>query len=63
MPEKPTIEQIEASISSNDGYCTSCDAITNIGGVEPDAEGYDCEECGNATVMGIENALIMGLLA
>lgn len=43
------------------GYCTHCDAIVNEG-VEPDAEGYECEICENPTVMGIVNALVQGLL-
>jgi len=43
-----------------DGYCTACDDITNTGGVEPDAEGYECEVCGGNSVMGIEQALIAG---
>jgi hypothetical protein len=27
---------------------------------EPDAEGYDCPQCGNYTVMGAEQALLTG---
>lgn len=35
------------------GYCATCDDITTDN-VEPDAEGYTCEECGSPTVMGIK---------
>ena len=43
------------------GYCTACDDITTDS-VEPDAEGYICDECGKHTVMGIENAVLMGFI-
>ena len=39
------------------GICTSCHYIQD--GVEPDAEGYTCEECDKPTVIGAENALMM----
>lgn len=44
------------------GYCTTCKAVTNESGVEPDAEEYMCDECGEFTVMGIEQALILDYL-
>ena len=43
-----------------EGYCMSCNDITNDSGVEPDAEGYKCCDCGENAVMGIENALMAG---
>lgn len=45
-----------------DGYCTSCKSFTVDSGVEPDAEGCECPECGGTTVIGAEQALLMGLL-
>ena len=39
------------------GICKSCHYIQD--GVEPDAEGYTCEECDKPTVIGAENALMM----
>jgi predicted RNA-binding Zn-ribbon protein involved in translation (DUF1610 family) len=42
------------------GYCTSCDKITKQEGVEPDARNYECPKCGEKTLFGIEEALIMG---
>ena len=47
----------------NDGYCSYCNLITNEGGVEPDAKGYECNDCGNNTVMGIEMAFITDAIA
>lgn len=44
---------------SYSGMCIKCKAIQD-GGCEPDAEGYKCLECGANSVMGIENALLMG---
>ncbi len=43
------------------GYCTSCQDFTRDS-TEPDAEGYDCPNCGQDTVMGAEQALLMGLI-
>jgi hypothetical protein len=42
------------------GYCATCDDITSDSGVEPDAEGYKCQTCEGMTVMGIEQALLVG---
>ena len=44
------------------GICRKCRSIKD-GGVEPDAENYRCEECGENAVMGIENALLTGIIA
>ncbi len=41
------------------GYCTECDAVTDEG-VEPDAEEYQCPECEEHTVMGVETAFVCG---
>jgi predicted RNA-binding Zn-ribbon protein involved in translation (DUF1610 family) len=50
------------SASENyEGFCTSCREITNSG-VEPDARKYECEACGEQTVYGIEEALMMGAI-
>jgi hypothetical protein len=46
----------------NAGFCTHCQEITNHGDCEPDACNYECEECGNNTVFGIEEALLQGLI-
>ena len=41
------------------GWCTVCTDFTRDA-TEPDAEGYDCPQCGNYTVMGAEQALLTG---
>jgi Zn finger protein HypA/HybF involved in hydrogenase expression len=43
------------------GWCTSCKEFTRDS-TEPDAEGYNCPECEQNTVVGAENALIAGLI-
>ena len=39
----------------NVGLCTACGAERD--GCEPDAEDYECEECGEDKVMGYMNLL------
>ena len=41
---------------SNPGFCIECGYEQE--GCEPDAEGYECEECGAMAVMGAENCLL-----
>ncbi len=50
------LSEIRAHIDENDGYCKTCKKVTVYGGVEPDARGYECPECGMLTVMGMEEA-------
>lgn len=38
------------------GFCTACGAEAQ--GVEPDAEDYECEGCGEPAVQGAENLLM-----
>lgn len=52
---------IEEAIEDQRGYCTTCQDIVDTF-AEPDAENYKCPECGEFTVMGVENAVIMGEL-
>ncbi len=47
---------------SYDGVCIDCHEWT-CGGVEPDARGYDCENCGKPKVYGAEEALMMDYLS
>lgn len=44
-----------------DGVCLGCGKWTS-GGVEPDAEKYRCEDCGEAKVYGTEQAMVIGRL-
>ena len=41
------------------GFCVKCGKFTR-GETEPDAHGYDCPKCKGQTVMGAEDALMMG---
>lgn len=39
------------------GFCIACGSETS--GVEPDAQRYECDNCGKNMVYGIEELLIM----
>ena len=53
------LEAIERSHRSLDdpGFCLACGADAE--GVEPDAERYECQACGEAKVYGAEQILLM----
>lgn len=56
------MEAIEEQFTSlsNPGFCVSCG--TRHEGCEPDARGYECENCGEFKVFGAEEILLMGLV-
>lgn len=56
------VEDFHAHVERNNGYCKNCDEITRFSGVEPDAREYDCPQCGQKTLYGIEQALIEGFI-
>lgn len=56
-----TQEEYDQHREDGDGFCSECDKWT-VGGVEPDAAGYECENCGEEGVVGIETALIEGFI-
>ena len=47
------------NLEYGEGICTSCEETQMF--VEPDAENYECESCGEHTVQGKDN-LIMELV-
>ena len=51
-------KRILAAVQSGEsiGFCTECGAEQD--GVEPDANGYKCEGCGQMAVTGAENLLL-----
>lgn len=53
-------ELVERQQTSLDdpGICLSCGEEAD--GVEPDAEGYECESCGRRAVFGAEQILLCG---
>lgn len=53
-----SISEYENHREDYDGFCKECNQITNMGGVEPDAEGYECILCDQMSVVGMENAMI-----
>lgn len=56
-----TEEEYHEHCNEYNGLCIKCGEI-NYGFTEPDAREYDCDECGEKTVMGIEEALLMGYI-
>tara|TARA_R100000664_G_scaffold23097_1_gene32669 strand:- start:1190 stop:1390 length:201 start_codon:yes stop_codon:yes gene_type:complete len=46
--------------TENVGICTACGYEQD--GCEPDAENYECEDCGERKVQGVEN-LLLGTVA
>jgi len=49
------VERYDTSLD-NPGFCLSCGFEAD--GVEPDAEKYECEACGEPTVYGAQELLI-----
>lgn len=63
LPAKLTVEQIAAAYEGsmttldNPGFCMACGHEHD--GVEPDARGYPCESCGEDSVYGAEELILM----
>lgn len=53
-------EFAETMCDGGTGFCIGCGAETS--GVEPDACGYRCSDCGMPYVYGLEELLLMGLV-
>ena len=56
---KIDLDDIIEAVEADDclGFCTACgEQATNV---EPDAENYECESCGENKVFGAEQLLIM----
>jgi len=54
-------EEYWKACDEHQGWCTACEDFTNYG-VESDAEKYICENCDHATVMGAEQAMLLGYI-
>ena len=54
-----TPDRIIAAVEADDclGFCIACG--DEAFGVEPDAENYECESCGECRVFGAEQLLFM----
>lgn len=55
---KPVVEGV--SLDDVQGWCLGCGEEAS--GVEPDAERYKCECCGEALVFGVEELMLRGLV-
>lgn len=56
---KPTKVDMNDYSDGDNGICLSCREI-QYGCCEPDACEYECENCGEHRVYGLEEAMIMG---
>ena len=54
-----TVPEFQDHVNDYDGVCLAC-GEWSCGGVEPDAEAYECESCGAFEVVGAEQAMVMG---
>ena len=52
------IEENNSAACTNWGFCLSCGSQQD--GCEPDARRYKCDDCGNRSVYGSEEILMMG---
>ena len=52
-----TEDEYNDACRNNEGWCTECEDFTTV---EPDAEGYECNVCGEYKVMGAEDAMMSG---
>jgi hypothetical protein len=57
-----TEDQYEVLAEEYGGICLACGEIQH-GGVEPDAEGFERESCGEPKVQDIEQAMSSGHIA
>jgi hypothetical protein len=55
-----TVSEYRDAENDMAGYCPACDKIHDDNRIEPDAYGRRCPECGKATLMGVEEALLRG---
>jgi len=55
-----TAEEFQEYQDCHQGICSKCHALKDQ--CEPDAENYECPECGEHTVNGMEWALMKGLI-
>lgn len=44
------------------GVCLACGMVDEYAGCEPDAREYECPECGENKLYGLEEAMMMGSL-
>jgi predicted RNA-binding Zn-ribbon protein involved in translation (DUF1610 family) len=57
---RPVVTEDELMELDTTGFCVACGV--EVLGVEPDARQYACEDCGEETVYGLEELVLMGLV-
>jgi predicted RNA-binding Zn-ribbon protein involved in translation (DUF1610 family) len=59
VPQERLLQAVKETMfgTANIGFCRVCG--TEVDGVEPDARGYECPECGAQEVYGAEELLLM----
>lgn len=60
LPIKMTEDEYRQGNDAYEGVCLACGATR--GSCEPDARNYRCEACDQHQVMGLEWAMISGLI-
>jgi hypothetical protein len=61
MSTRVTEEKYLEAANDYIGWCSVCKEFTRES-TEPDAEDYDCPVCGEDSVMGAEQALLIGCI-
>lgn len=56
--QKFSVSMADMTADNNEGICLACGF--RQGGCEPDARGFECEDCGEKKVYGLEEAALMG---
>ena len=59
LPQNLTLDEVMEAAEADEslGFCMACGE--SQGGVEPDAEKYECKGCGRQQVYGAEQILIL----
>ncbi len=61
MAQTISVEEYQEHVNDSDGFCRYCYEWT-CGGIEPDAQRYECEGCGEKLVYGAEEAMMRGFV-
>jgi hypothetical protein len=59
MMFKPSVQLIQQMDDDMQGFCLACGNVNDS--VEPDAQRYECECCGEEKVYGASELALMGL--
>lgn len=62
MKKELSCGQFKSHRDDMDGFCTNCNQVTTFGGIEPDAEQYECEECGEFSLYGMDYIIMNDMI-